>query len=448
MTKKDFFGTDGVRGRVGQEPITPTTLSHLGWAAGMALQNQGSTTVLIGKDTRLSGYMVETALQTGLIAAGVNVRLLGPMPTPGISYLTETFRTEAGVVISASHNPYHDNGVKFFGPDGQKANDEFQALVEHFLQEEVKCVEPDQMGRVTRVEDAASRYIEFCKSRFPRRFSLKGMKIVLDCAHGATYHIAPSVFEELGADLVVIGAEPDGKNINEKYGATSLDNLQNAVIEHSANVGIAFDGDGDRVMMVDHAGEIVDGDELVFILARDALKNGRLNGGVVGTQMSNLGMENALKNLGIPFTRAKVGDRYVLEELKKRNWKIGGESSGHILNLHNSPTGDAIIAALQVLTAMVRCEMTLHDLKIGMSKYPQVLRNLQTAHKHELSANESMLSEIALIEEKFNGKGRVLLRPSGTEPLLRIMVEGEDAGAVDEAVEHLYNVACEISSKM
>tara|TARA_Y100001973_G_C5203768_1_gene339828 strand:+ start:1716 stop:3062 length:1347 start_codon:yes stop_codon:yes gene_type:complete len=448
MTKKGFFGTDGVRGRVGQEPITPTTLSHLGWAAGMALQKQGSTTVLIGKDTRLSGYMVETALQAGLIAAGVDVRMLGPMPTPGISYLTETFRTEAGVVISASHNPYHDNGVKFFGPDGQKADDEFQALVEHYLLKNIQCVEPDQMGRVTRVEDAASRYIEFCKSRFPRRFSLKGMKIVIDCAHGATYHIAPSVFKELGAELVVIGAKPDGKNINDKYGATALDNLQQAVVEHSANVGIAFDGDGDRVVMVDHVGEIVDGDELVFILARDALKNGRLNGGVVGTQMSNLGMEVALKHLGVPFARAKVGDRYVLEELKKRNWKIGGESSGHILNLHNSPTGDAIIAALQVLTAMVRCEMPLNDLKSGMSKYPQVLLNLKTPHKNELSSNEEMLNEIANVEAMFNGKGRVLLRPSGTEPLLRIMVEGEDADAVQRAAERLLNEAKKISEKM
>jgi len=448
MTTKGFFGTDGIRGRVGVEPITPNTLAHLGWAAGMALQKQGSKTVLIGKDTRLSGYMVETSLQAGLIAAGVNVRMLGPMPTPGISYLTETFRTEAGVVISASHNPYQDNGVKFFGQDGQKSDDNFQALVEKYLGKEVKCVEPELMGRVTRVEDAASRYIEFCKSRFPRRFSLKNMKIVLDCAHGATYHIAPSVFEELGAELVVIGAEPDGMNINENYGATSLGNLQNAVKESTADLGIAFDGDGDRVIMVDKNGEIVDGDELVFILARDALKNGRLNGGVVGTQMSNLGMEVALKNLGIPFARAKVGDRYVLEELKKRDWKIGGESSGHILNLQNSPTGDAIIAALQVLTAVVRCDMPLHDLKSGMSKYPQVLKNLKTNHKHEIASNERLQKHIDLEVEKLNGKGRVLLRPSGTEQLLRIMVEGESLSDVNRIADSLYDVAKKISDDM
>ncbi len=448
MTIKGFFGTDGVRGRVGEEPITPTTLAHLGWAAGMALQKQGSKTVLIGKDTRLSGYMVETSLQSGLIASGVNVRMLGPMPTPGISYLTETFRAEAGVVISASHNPYQDNGVKFFGTDGQKSDDNFQELVEKYLGQEIKCVEPELMGRVTRVEDAASRYIEFCKSHFPRRFSLKNLKIVLDCAHGATYHIAPSVFKELGADLVVIGAEPDGMNINENYGATSLGNLQKAVGEHSADIGIAFDGDGDRVIMVDHKGEIVDGDELVFILARDALKNGRLNGGVVGTQMSNLGMEVALKNLGIPFSRAKVGDRYVLEELKKRNWKIGGESSGHILNLQNSPTGDAIIAALQVLTAMVRCDMTLYDLKSGMAKYPQVLKNLKTPHKYELGSNEELKKYISLAVEKLNGKGRVLLRPSGTEKLLRIMVEGENLDDVSSIADDLYGIAQEISAKL
>ena len=448
MTTKGFFGTDGVRGLVGEEPITPTTLAHLGWAAGMALQKQGSKTVLIGKDTRLSGYMLETSLQSGLIAAGVNVRMLGPMPTPGISYLTETFRAEAGVVISASHNPYQDNGVKFFGTDGQKSDDKFQELVENYLSQEIECVEPELMGRVTRVEDAASRYIEFCKSRFPRRFSLKNLKIVLDCAHGATYHIAPSVFRELGADLVVIGAEPDGMNINENYGATSLGNLQKSVAEHSADIGIAFDGDGDRVIMVDHKGEIVDGDELVFILARDALKNGRLNGGVVGTQMSNLGMEVALKHLGIPFARAKVGDRYVLEELKKRNWKVGGESSGHILNLQNSPTGDAIIAALQVLTAMVRCDMTLYDLKSGMTKYPQVLKNLKTPHKYELGSNEELQKHISLAVEKLDGKGRVLLRPSGTEKLLRIMVEGESLDDVRFIADDLYGIAQKISAEL
>jgi phosphoglucosamine mutase len=448
MTTKGFFGTDGVRGRVGEEPITPTTLAHLGWAAGMALQKQGSKTVLIGKDTRLSGYMLETSLQSGLIAAGVNVRMLGPMPTPGISYLTETFRAEAGVVISASHNPYQDNGVKFFGTDGQKSDDKFQELVENYLGQEIECVEPELMGRVTRVEDAASRYIEFCKSRFPRRFSLKNLKVVLDCAHGATYHIAPSVFRELGADLVIIGAEPDGMNINENYGATSLGNLQKSVAEHSADIGIAFDGDGDRVIMVDHKGEIVDGDELVFILARDALKNGRLNGGVVGTQMSNLGMEVALKHLGIPFARAKVGDRYVLEELKKRNWKVGGESSGHILNLQNSPTGDAIIAALQVLTAMVRCDMTLYDLKSGMTKYPQVLKNLKTPHKYELGSNEELQKHISSAVEKLDGKGRVLLRPSGTEKLLRIMVEGESLDDVRFIADELYGIAQKISAEL
>jgi phosphoglucosamine mutase len=440
-----FFGTDGVRGRVGEFPIDAASMTQLGWAAGKAFESIGTDTVLIGKDTRLSGYFMEGALQTGLISAGVNVKLLGPMPTPGVAYLTKTFRADAGIVISASHNPYYDNGVKIFGSDGYKISDELQAKIEYYLGQPMKMVSPADMGRVYRVNEAAARYIEFCKSKFPSRFSLKQLKLVVDCAHGATYHIAPSVFSELGAEVSTIGVDPNGTNINEKVGATDTQALQQAVVEQQADLGIAFDGDGDRLIMVDKNGDVVDGDQLIFILARDALKNGRLKGGVVGTLMSNLGMELALKDLGIPFARANVGDRHVIAKLHELDWTIGGEGSGHILNLNVCPMGDAIVAALQVLTAIMRTNLPLHTLTTGMSKYPMIMRNIKTesnTEKAAMMANEKLLAAVADVEENMSN-GRVLLRPSGTEPLIRIMVEGADPELVTQAVTRLEQVAKE-----
>lgn len=430
-----YFGTDGVRGKVGEGKMTPDKIMHLGWAAGMALRNHGSASVLIGKDTRLSGYLLEGCLQAGFTSAGVDVRMLGPIPTPGIAYLTQTFRAEAGVVISASHNPYEDNGVKIFGPDGKKISDSIQAQIEQYMKQPMQTVDPESIGKARRVEGAAERYIEFCKGRFPRRFSLEGMNIVLDCANGATYHIAPKVFRELGAHVTTIGDEPDGTNINEAVGATAPDALAKQVIFHQADLGVAFDGDGDRLIMVDEKGNVIDGDQLVYILARDALKNGRLEGGVVGTLMTNKAMEDALMELGIPFVRADVGDRYVLAELESRGWHIGGEGSGHILNLRNSPTGDAIIAALQVLTTMKRCEMPLSQLNSGYTPMCQVMENVRLEQRGEVAGNDEVKTEIARLEAGFSG--RVLLRASGTEPVLRIMVEAETKAEAAQVVNAL-----------
>jgi phosphoglucosamine mutase len=438
---QQYFGTDGVRGEVGKGNITPENIMHLGWAAGMALKKQGSGSVLIGKDTRLSGYLMEGALQAGFCAAGVDVKLLGPMPTPGISYLTQTFRADAGVVISASHNPYFDNGVKIFGPDGKKISSEIEADIELNMQKPIVTVAPDKIGKAYRVDGAAERYIEFCKSRFPARFSLLGKKIVLDCAHGATYHIANKVFTELGADVVLIGAEPNGLNINEKVGATSTKLMMETVLEHNADVGVAYDGDGDRLIMVDHLGNIVDGDQLVFILARDALKNGRLQGGVVGTLMTNFAMEKALSELGVPFVRANVGDKHVLAELNKRDWHIGGEGSGHILNLLNSPTGDAIIASLQVLTAMQRLNMSLNKLASGFTPYPQIMKSLRSEKRLQVIDHPLMVEAIASAEKEVDGRGRLLIRLSGTEPVMRIMVEHAELLVAQDVCEQLVSTA-------
>ncbi|MEW5680906.1 MAG: phosphoglucosamine mutase [Pseudomonadota bacterium] len=436
MSRK-YFGTDGVRGRVGDFPITPEFAMKLGWAAGRVLSQRGTRKVLIGKDTRISGYLLETALEAGLIAAGIDVRLLGPMPTPAVAYLTRTFRAEAGIVISASHNPYYDNGIKFFSADGTKLPDDVELAIEHELEQPMVCESSEKLGKAQRIDDAAGRYIEFCKSHLPNHLSLNGMKVVIDCAHGATYHIAPAVFKELGAEVVVIGASPNGLNINDHCGATHTELLQKTVVEQKADLGIAYDGDGDRVMMADHTGRIIDGDEIVYIIARAAKAQNKLHGGVVGTLMSNLGLELALKQLDIPFERSKVGDRYVMELLREKNWRIGGENSGHVLNLDHTCTGDGIIASLQVLTAMIEANMTLAEFSQGMHKLPQVLVNVKFEKGTAPLEKQHVKQVIAEVEAELNGSGRVLIRKSGTEPLIRVMVEGEQEELVRQYAERI-----------
>ncbi|WP_445767964.1 phosphoglucosamine mutase [Rheinheimera sp.] len=436
MSRK-YFGTDGVRGRVGDFPITPEFAMKLGWAAGRVLSQRGTRKVLIGKDTRISGYLLETALEAGLIAAGIDVRLLGPMPTPAVAYLTRTFRAEAGIVISASHNPYYDNGIKFFSADGTKLPDEVELAIEYELEQPMVCESSEKLGKAQRIEDASGRYIEFCKSHLPNQLSLSGMKIVIDCAHGATYHIAPAVFKELGAEVIVIGASPNGLNINDKCGATHTELLQKTVLEHGAALGIAYDGDGDRVMMADHTGRVIDGDEIVYIIARAAKAQNKLQGGVVGTLMSNLGLELALKELDIPFARSAVGDRYVMELLREKNWRIGGENSGHVLNLDHTCTGDGIIASLQVLTAMIEAGMTLAEFSQGMHKLPQVLVNVKFEKGTAPLEKQHVKQVIADVEAELNGSGRVLIRKSGTEPLIRVMVEGQDETVVRQFAERI-----------
>lgn len=436
MTRK-YFGTDGVRGRVGEFPITPEFAMKLGWAAGRVLIERGTRKVLIGKDTRISGYLLETALEAGLIAAGIDVRLLGPMPTPAVSYLTHTFRAEAGIVISASHNPYYDNGIKFFSANGTKLDDEIELAIEAELEKPMLCESSEKLGKAMRIDDAAGRYIEFCKSHLPKHLSLNGLKIVLDCANGATYHIAPSVFRELGADVELIACQPNGLNINEQCGATHTDMLQQAVVDAKADLGIAYDGDGDRVMMVDHTGRVIDGDEIVYMIARAAKQNGTLQGGVVGTLMSNMGLELALAALEIPFARSKVGDRYVMELLNEKGWLIGGENSGHVLNLAHTGTGDGIIASLQVLAAMLESKLTLAELSQGMQKLPQVLVNVKFAKGSAPLENQHVKDEIAAVEAELGHQGRVLIRKSGTEPLIRVMVEGKDALQVQAYAERI-----------
>ncbi len=425
-----YFGTDGVRGKVGQYPITPDFVLKLGWAAGRVLAKQGTKKVIIGKDTRISGYMLESALEAGLAAAGLKATFTGPMPTPAVAYLTQTFRAEAGIVISASHNPYYDNGIKFFSSEGTKLPDEVELAIEAELDKEIECVESALLGKASRLTDAAGRYIEFCKSTFPSQLSLAELKIVVDCAHGATYHIAPAVFSELGADVITMGVEPNGTNINHEVGATDVRALQKRVLEEKADLGLAFDGDGDRIIMVDHLGNKVDGDQIAYIIARDALRRGELKGGVVGTLMTNLGMENGLKQLGIPFVRAAVGDRYVMEQLLEKGWKIGAENSGHVILLDKVTTGDAIVAALQVLASVVGSNMSLFDLSQGMTLYPQVLENVRFSGDSNPLEAEAVKASVAEVEADLGEKGRVLLRKSGTEPLIRVMVEGEDAELV------------------
>ncbi|AWH89237.1 phosphoglucosamine mutase [Limnobaculum parvum] len=432
---RKYFGTDGIRGKVGDHPITPEFVLKLGWAAGKVLARHGSRKIIIGKDTRISGYMLESALEAGLAAAGLSASFTGPMPTPAVAYLTRTFRAEAGIVISASHNPYYDNGIKFFSIDGTKLPDEVEEAIEAEMEKPLTCVDSAELGKASRINDAAGRYIEFCKGGFPSELSLSELNIVVDCANGATYHIAPSVLRELGANVITIGCDPDGMNINEKCGATDVRLLQERVVAEKAHLGIAFDGDGDRVIMVDHLGNKVDGDQIMYIIARESLRQGQLKGGAVGTLMSNIGLELALKQLGIPFTRAKVGDRYVLEKMLELGWTIGAENSGHVILLDKTTTGDGIVAALQVLAAMARNNMSLHDLCSGMKLLPQVLVNVRFVGQHDPLANETVMKVTSEVEKELEGRGRVLLRKSGTEPLIRVMVEGEN----DEEVLRLAN---------
>ena len=443
MSRK-YFGTDGIRGRVGQFPINPEFILKLGWAAGMAFRKQGKCRILIGKDTRISGYMFESALEAGLLAAGADVMLLGPMPTPAIAYLTRTFQAEAGIVISASHNPHHDNGFKFFSGLGTKLPDEVELMIEELLDQPMTVVESGQLGKVTRINDAAGRYIEFCKSSVPNHTSFAGLKVVLDCAHGATYKVAPSVFRELGAQVSVISAQPNGLNINDNCGSTHVESLQAEVLAQQADIGIAFDGDGDRVLMVDHTGAMVDGDELLYIIARDLHERGKLQGGVVGTLMSNLGLELALGELEIPFVRAKVGDRYVVAELQERGWLLGGENSGHLLCCQHTTTGDAIIAALQVLMALKRADKTLAEARLALRKCPQVLINVRLSGDVDPLEQAAVKEACARVTEQMAGRGRVLLRKSGTEPLVRVMVEGDDEVQVRGYAEELAAVVTEI----
>ena len=435
MTKK-YFGTDGIRGKVGVPPITPDFLLKLGWAAGQVFADGGHNFVLVGKDTRISGYMFESALEAGLTAAGVGTRLLGPMPTPAIAYLTRTLHAKAGIVISASHNPYYDNGIKFFSSQGTKLSDEIERKIEMYLDLPISTVESSKLGKAKRVVDAAGRYIEFCKASVPSGLDFEGMKIVVDCANGATYQIAPHVFEELGAQVITIGVEPNGLNINEGYGATQPEKLVQTVLANQADLGVALDGDGDRVIMVDHKGEVVDGDELIYIIAKSRLRTGTLTGPIVGTLMTNLGMEHALKTLNVPLLRANVGDRYVIEMLAEHKGMLGGENSGHIICLDKTTTGDGIIAALQVIAEIQYTGQTLHELKSGMQKYPQVLLNLKTAHKIDLN-HEGIQRAVRAVELGLGNEGRVLLRASGTEPLIRIMVEGCDQENVDKYANEL-----------
>ena len=443
MSRK-YFGTDGVRGKVGEDPITPEFAMRLGYAAGkvlVAAELDGlhgeHPAVLIGKDTRISGYMLESALQAGLTAAGVDVRLTGPMPTPGVAYLTRALRLQAGVVISASHNPFEDNGIKFFSANGTKLPDEVELAIESELDRPMKTAPSKQLGKVKRVEDAAGRYIEFCKSTFPNDMDLRGMRIVVDCANGAGYHIAPHVFHELGADVIAIGNEPNGMNINKECGATHTEALSRAVRQHRADVGIALDGDGDRLMMADASGQVMDGDKLIYVIARYRKEIGSLQGGVVGTLMTNLGAELALKSLGCDFQRAKVGDRYVLELMQQHGWQLGGESSGHILCLDKHTTGDGIVSALQVLTALKGAGRSLADYARDCPAYPQVLVNVRVAKGFVLNGQEPVRQAVAEVEAELGETGRVVLRPSGTEPLIRVMVEGRDEAQVKRTAEHI-----------
>ena len=429
MTRK-YFGTDGIRGKVGEGMMTPDKVLKLGWAVGKVLASQGERLVVIGKDTRISGYMFESALEAGLSAAGVDVRLLGPMPTPGIAYLTRTMRASAGIVISASHNPYYDNGLKFFCADGTKLPDELEQQIEVMFDAPMETVESAELGKAERVKDAQGRYIEACKASISPGTRFNGMKIVLDCAHGATYDIAPHVFTELGAEVKAIGTHPDGININKLAGSTQPDLLTKHVIAEEADIGIAFDGDGDRVIMVDNNGVIVDGDELLYIIAKSRQHQGMKVEGVVGTQMSNMGLELAIRAMGLEFERAAVGDRYVLELMKQRNWDLGGESSGHIICLDRTTTGDGIVSALQVLAYLADTGQSLAEAKSGMTKMPMLMINVPLPGDVDPMNSEQVTHAVEQAEAELKGEGRVLLRPSGTEPLIRVMVEGSNEALV------------------
>ena len=441
MSRK-YFGTDGVRGKVGEQPITPDIVMHLGYAAGKVLaglprKGVERPVVLIGKDTRISGYMLESALEAGLSAAGVDVLLVGPMPTPAVAYLTRALRLSAGIVISASHNPYDDNGIKFFSGSGFKLPDATESAIERELARPLKCMRSLRLGKARRLDDAAGRYVEFCKSAFPAQLHLRGLRIVIDCAHGAAYHIAPHVFHELGADIEAVGVAPDGFNINERVGATSPQALQAAVKRHKADLGIALDGDGDRLVMVDSAGRLYDGDQLLYVIARHRKQKGELAGGVIGTQMTNLALEHALDRMRIPFARARVGDRYVLELLQRRRWQLGGENSGHIVCLDKHTTGDGIVSALQVLRALAESGTTLARAAGSLELYPQVLVNVAAGQRRDPLASAGVKRAVRDAEADLDGGGRVLLRPSGTEPVIRVMVEGRNGGKVRHWANHI-----------
>lgn len=438
--KRKYFGTDGVRGKTGQYPITPDFVMKLGMAAGKILAKKSGGRVIIGKDTRLSGYMLEAALEAGFSAAGVSTVLLGPMPTPAVSYLTKAFRADLGVVISASHNPFYDNGIKFFSKEGTKLPDEVELEIEQLLESDIKMAEPSALGRAYRQNDAPGRYIEFCKSTFASYLSLDGLKIVLDCANGATYHVAPSVFKELGAKVTAIGTEPNGININDGVGSTHPQQLIDTVLSTNADVGIAFDGDGDRVLMVDKHGHLLDGDALLYIIAKDKHAAGKLRGGVMGTLMTNLGLEQALHKLNIDFERRAVGDRYVMEGLLEKNWRLGGENSGHIICLDYVSTGDGIVSALQVLKALMRNNCTLSDLVEDLTLFPQELINLRTTVGFDALEDEKVQREVKAVEDFLGDSGRVLLRKSGTEPLIRVMVEGENREVIHQQAHRIADV--------
>ncbi len=435
--QKKYFGTDGIRNRVGSGMISPDQILKLGWATGRVMKAQGKSSVMIGKDTRISGYMFESALEAGFIAAGIDVMLLGPMPTPAVAYLTQTFRADMGIVISASHNPHHDNGIKFFSADGKKISDEIELAVEAAFEDDIEVVASEHLGKARRIDDAAGRYIEFCKSTFGSQQKLDDFKIVLDCSHGATYHIAPMVFAELGADVITIGDQPDGININQNCGATHIQTLQAEVVKQKADLGIAFDGDGDRVMMVSASGEVVDGDLILYILATHA--QGQI-AGVVGTVMSNLGVENALKAKGIEFKRSAVGDRFVMETLVENGWVYGAEPSGHVLCLDKIGTGDGIVAALQVLNAVVTSGKSLQELIKQVQMYPSVLKNQVVDDAKQMMQNSVLLEAVDQAESELGDKGRVLVRASGTEPLIRVMVEGQDGEQVEALASRLIDV--------
>ncbi len=443
-----YFGTDGIRGRVGQDPMTAEFVMKLGWAAGKVLSQTGKGHVIIGKDTRISGYIFEASLEAGLAAAGLDVTLMGPMPTPAVAYMTQAQRATAGIVISASHNPYYDDGVKFFNGDGYKLPDETELAIEEMMEQPMQMVESKELGKVYRLDDAAGRYIEFCKNSIPFRTTLKGMKVVIDCAHGATYHIAPYVFRELGAEVIEQGVNPNGLNINKDCGALHATSMRAAVLEHQADLGVAFDGDGDRVMMMDASGQVIDGDEILYVIAKSQKASGSLQGGVVGTVMSNLGLELALKRDGIPFLRAKVGDRYVMQLLHENGWHVGGESSGHIISLQQTTTGDGIIAALQVLALLADQGVTLAEARKGMNKYPQCMINVPVAIKINPDELPKIQQAVEEVEQELADKGRVLLRASGTEPLIRVMVEGKDSSQVESLAQQIADVVKKEAAKM
>lgn len=452
MQQRQYFGTDGIRGCVGKHPITPEFMLHFAWAVGTIMKKRyasSDTTVLLGKDTRVSGYLLESVLEAGLLASGVNVKLVGPLPTPAVAYLTQQQQAQAGIMISASHNAYSDNGIKLFSADGFKLQDETELLIESYLQKNIQTVHSYDIGKAKRITQAAESYRQFCLSTLQAEFNLKGMTIVLDCANGATYQVAPQIFEQLGANVIALAVQPDGFNINEQCGSTSPGSLQKAVVENKADLGIAFDGDGDRVIMIDHFGELVDGDELLFILAQHANRKNTLQGGVVATQMSNLGLEWAMQDLGIDFFRSQVGDRYVLHALQQRAWQLGGENSGHIVHLGVATTGDGIVSALQVLQALNQCNTVLHDAKQGMQKLPQTMINVRMSTPSPEAVNHpAVQSAVNDAEQSLGKKGRVLLRPSGTEPCMRVMVEGEKASHVEQLAKSLAKEVADVIADM